>query len=69
MILSKLFPKQKQETKMSMTELLLSNSDSGSQQGLVERPGAGRIRNNEKSDRYSEQTDKSIIHPANGNVG
>lgn len=68
MILSRLFSK-KQETKMSMTEVLLSNSDSGNQQGLAAKPGAGRIRNNEKPDGHGERTDKSIIHPAKGNVG
>jgi hypothetical protein len=67
MILSKLFSK-KQEQKISMTDVLLPNSDSGNEQGLAEKPGAGRIKLNEQPDGHSERHDKSIIYPAKGNV-
>ncbi len=67
MILSKLFSK-KRETKMSMTEVLLSKSDSGNEQGLTEKTNAGRIKIDEQPGGHSERTDKSIINPAKGNV-
>ncbi len=67
MILSKLFSR-KQETKMSMTEVLLSNSGSGKEQGLTEKPLAGRIKIDGQSDGHSERPDKSITNPAKENV-
>ena len=47
MVLSKLFSKKratKRATKMSMTDVLLSNSNSGNGQDPTEKAGAGRIR-------------------------
>jgi hypothetical protein len=67
MILSKLLSK-KQEKKMSMTEVLLSNSDSENKQGLTEKTGKGGIKIDEQPDGHSERPDKSIIYPAKGNV-
>lgn len=67
MILSKLFSKR-HTTKMSMTEILLSNTGSGNEQGVPEKRGAGRIKIGEQADGHSERPDKSIINPAKGNV-
>lgn len=67
MILSKLFSK-KRETKMSMTEVLLSNSNNGNDQGLTEKAGAGRDRNDKHTAGNKERTDKRIINPAKGNA-
>ncbi|MCA1803925.1 MAG: hypothetical protein LC646_00830 [Xanthomonadaceae bacterium] len=69
MILSKLFSKRKEtKTKMSMTEVLLSSSDSGNEPGLAEKTGTGRIKNDQQSDGHNERRDKSIINPAKGNM-